>query len=164
MHEERYRSNAADGQMLPPAALRYENLRTIAAAFPIAGLLTVAALLVDIEWVAFMALWVLLPVCVLSVVIDCAIVNRLQLRAYRYVLRDSTIDIRRGVFMRSTTTVSTIQVLTVDVVQGPLLRSCGLVAVVLHTIGGTIRLGPLTPAGAEVVRARVARALEAAPR
>lgn len=164
MDTQRDRSTTADGVTLPHAALRYENLRTLVAAVPVAALLTAAAVFVNIDWIVFIALWVLLPLCVLSAIVDIAVVNRLQYRAYRYTHDRSTVEIRHGIFMRSKTTISTVQILSIDIVRGPLLRSCGLASVVFRTIGGTVKLGPVTPASADAVRAQVMRALEVTPR
>lgn len=164
MDTQRDRSAAADGETLPRAALRYENLQTLVAVVPGSALLIAAGVFVKIDWIVFIALWVLLPLCVLSAVVDIAIVNRLQYRAYRYTHDRSTVEIRHGVFMRSKTTISTVQILSVDIVRGPLLRSCGLASVVFRTIGGTVKLGPVTPASADAVRVQVMRALEVTPR
>lgn len=158
------RSITASGETLPLAALRYANLQTLVAAVPVVALLTAAALFVTIDWIVFIALWLLLPLCVVSAIIDIAVVNRLQYRAYHYTCDYSTVEIRHGIFMRSKTTVSTVQILSVDIVQGPLLRSCGLALVVFRTVGGTIKLGPVTQASADAIRAQVMRALEVAPR
>jgi hypothetical protein len=154
------RAMPAGGQTLPRAALKYENLRTLAAAVPVVALLLAAAVWVTIYWVVFVAIWILLPLCVLSALLDIAVVNRVQVQAYRYTVDRSTVEIRRGIFWRSRTTISTVQILSVDVVQGPLLRSCGLASVAFRTVGGTIKLGPVTPAIADVVRVQVMRALE----
>lgn len=154
----------AGGETLPHTALKYENLRTLSAAVPVIALLIAGAVWVTIDWVVFVALWILLPPCVVSALIDIALVNRLQLRAYRYTIDRSTVEIRHGLLMRSRTTISTVQILSVDVVQGPLLRSCGLASIVFRTVGGTINLGPVTPVTAEDVRAQVMRALDAGPR
>ncbi|MFC6356538.1 PH domain-containing protein [Luethyella okanaganae] len=163
MDAQRDRSTMASGEALPRAALRYENLRTLSAAVTFAVLLIAAALFVKIDWVEFVALWILLPLCVLGTLIDIAVVNRLQYRAYRYTVDRSTVEIWHGLLMRSRTTISTVQILSVDIVRGPLLRSCGLASIVFRTVGGTIKLGPVTPTAAEGVRTRVMRTLEVAP-
>lgn len=155
---------ATGGETLPPAALRYENLRTLSAAVPVGALLIAGALWVRAEWVGFVALWILLPLCVVSAVIDIAVVNRLQYRSYRYAIDRSTVEIRHGLLLRSRVTISSVQILSVDIVQGPLLTSCGLASIVFRTVGGTIRLGPVTPSAAKDVRSRVLRAVEAGPR
>jgi membrane protein YdbS with pleckstrin-like domain len=152
------------GEILPPAALRYANLQTLAAAVPVAALLAAAAVFVKIDWIVFVALWVLLPLCVLSATIDIVVVNRLRYRTYRYAHDRSTVEIRHGILLRSETTISTVQILSIDIVRGPLLRSCGLASVVFRTIGGTVKLGPVTPRSAESVRALVMQAQEVAPR
>lgn len=164
MDAQRDRSTTAGGETLPRAALRYENFRTLLAAVPVAALLVAAALLVKIDWVVFAALWILLPLGVVSALVDIGVVNRLQCRAYRYAVDRSTVEIRQGLLLRSRTTISTVQILSVDVVQGPLLRSCGLASIVFRTVGGTIKLGPVTPAAAEGVRSQVMRALEVGSR
>lgn len=161
---QREGSTTGEGETLPRAALKYSNLQTLVAVAPAAALLTAAAVFVKIDWVVFVALWVLLPLCVLSAIVDIAFVNRLQYQAYRYSHDRSTVEIRHGIFMRSTTTVSTVQILSVDVVRGPLLRGCGLASVVFRTIGGTVRLGPVTPASADAIRVQVMHALEVASR
>lgn len=158
------RSTTASGETLPLPALTYERLRTLCAAVPVSALLIAVALFVKIDWMGFVALWILLPLTVSSALIDIALVNRLQYRAYRYTVDRSTVEIRHGLVLRSTTTISTVQILSVDIVQGPLLRGCGLASVVFRTIGGTIKLGPVTPAAAEGVRSRVMRAVEVGPR
>lgn len=162
MDAQRDRSTPAGGETLPRAALNYENLRTLSAAVPVVVLLIAGAVFVRIDWVGFVALWILVPLCVLSALIDIAVVNRLQYRAYRYTI-GRTVEIRHGLLMTSRTTISTVQILSVDVVQGPLLRSCGLASIVFRTVGGTIKLGPVTPAAAEGVRTQVMRALETGP-
>lgn len=164
MDAKRDRATTAGGKTLPRAALKYENLRTLSAVVPVVALLIAGAVWVTIDWVVFVALWILLPLCVLSALIDIVVVNRLQFRAYRYTIDRSTVEIRHGLFWRSRTTISTVQILSVDVVQGPLLRSCGLASIVFRTVGGTIKLGPVTPDTAEGIRAQVMRALETGPR
>lgn len=164
MDAKRDRATTAGGKTLSRAALKYENLRTLSAVVPVVALLIAGAVWVTIDWVVFVALWILLPLCVLSALIDIVVVNRLQFRAYRYTIDRSTVEIRHGLFWRSRTTISTVQILSVDVVQGPLLRSCGLASIVFRTVGGTIKLGPVTPDTAEGIRAQVMRALETGPR
>ncbi len=164
MKAQRDRSNEAEGHSLPSAALTYENLRTAATAAIVAAVLTVFALFVPVDWLAFVALWVLLPLCLLMAISDVAIVNRLQYRAYRYIHESSSVVIRHGILIRSETTLSAVQILSIDVVRGPLLRSCGLATVVFRTIGGTIKLGPVAPETADAIRAGVIRCQEELPR
>lgn len=151
-------------QTLPPAALTYENVRAIATGLPVAGALIAVAVFIEVDWIAFVGLWVLLPLCLLSMIVDVAVVNRLRYRSYSYSADTTTVDIRHGVIVRSQTTIATVQVLSVDLVRGPLLRMCGLSAVVLRTIGGTTKLGPVTPSEADAVRTKVMRAVEIVPR
>lgn len=164
MDAQRDRSAVAAGDVLPPAALTYANLRTLATVAPVIGVLIAGVIWVRIDWAVVFGLWVLVPLCAVSAIIDIAIVNRLQHRAYRYTIDHSRVEIRSGLVLRSITTLSTVQILSVDVVQGPLLRSCALASIVFRTIGGTVRLGPVTPASAETIRARVMRSLEVEPR
>ena len=158
------RALAASGEMLPRAALKYENLRTLSAALPVIALLVAAVIWVKIDWVLFLAMWILLPLCVLTVLVDIAVVNRLHFRAYRYTIDSSTVEIRHGLLWRSRTTICIVQVLSIDIVQGPLLSSCGLVSIVFQMVGGTIKLGPVTPVTAAGVRAQVMRAIETGSR
>lgn len=146
-------------QGLPRAALRYENLRTVVTAVPVMAALLAVALLLRVEWVTVVALGILLPLCVLGTLLDLVLINRLQYRAYRFAVDGGTVQIHRGILFRSRTTVSVVQILSVDVVQGPLLRGTGLSVVSFRTVGGAVALGPVTPGTAATVRATVLRAV-----
>lgn len=151
-----------ESESLPPAALSYENLRTLVTAVPVAAALAAAGILIGAEVVTVATLWVLLPLCVIGTALDLAVINRLQYRAYRFSVVRGAVEIQHGIVLRSRTTVSAVQVLSVDLVQGPLLRAKGLTVVALRTVGGSVKLGPVCPATADRVRSQVLKALDGA--
>lgn len=153
-------------EQLPREALRHANLHTLATAVPVILGSLALAIFVDIDWLAFIAQWLLLPACVAVTLLDLVLVNRLQYRAYRFATTGTTgttVEIERGVVVRSRTMISAVQILSVDIVQGPLHRICGVAVVSFSTVGGVVRLGPLAPTVAERVRADVMRSLESVP-
>lgn len=154
------RSPTAEPLGLPRAALRYENLRMLSMTALVAVILASVLFFVTIEWVRFTTLWFLLPLTAFSALVDIAVLNRLQYRSYGYAVDGSTVKIRHGVLLRTRTACAAVQILSVDIVQGPLLRSCGLAVIVFHTVGGAIKLGPVSPSEAERVRGHIMRIVE----
>lgn len=146
--------------VLPVGALRHANLQTLVAAVPVILVSLALAIFVEIDWLAFVAQWVLLPACAAVTLLDLAVFNRLQYRAYRFAVSGLSVQVGRGVILRSRTMISAVQILSVDIMHGPLLRSCGVVMLSFSTVGGVVKLGPVAPDTAERVRAEIMRQLE----
>lgn len=137
---------------LAPAALKYENIRTLILAAILTPLAVAACFQIPSPgWriAAFVALGVL---TLATFAIDIPFVNRWEFQNTTYTVTRDTVFIRRGLLLRRTTTISTAQILNVEIAQGPLLRAFGLVKVKFACIADVESLTGLTPQAAETIR------------
>lgn len=137
---------------LAPAALRYENIRTVILALVLTPLVAVACLQIpDSGWriAALIAVGVL---TLATFVVDIPFVNRWEYENTTYAVTRDTVFIRRGLLLRRTTTLSTAQILNVEIAQGPLLRAFGLVRVKFACIADVESLTGLSPEAAAEIR------------
>ncbi|KUF07738.1 PH domain-containing protein [Leucobacter sp. G161] len=146
---------AISGERLPRRALTYANVQSVAACVVVGGAIALVGALVPVDWVAFVAFAILIPLILVMTAVDLGFLNRLQHRSYRYTVTAAAVETSRGVLLRARSTVSPIQILSIDTLQGPILRSCGLAVLVLQTVGGPVKLGPLLPEAAATVRNQV---------
>lgn len=140
---------------LPPIALRYLHVRSlIEISFVILAALAVVLLLLPEAWRGLGAAAVLLS-GIVGALVDLPIVNRIIIRNTSYEVVDDLVRIRRGVLVHRDLTISAVQILTVSIVDGPILRRYGLAKVHFTTIAHTDPLGPVTVAEAEALRRRI---------
>lgn len=148
---------------LPSGALRYLHMRSLVEiTFVILAVLAVVMLLLPEEWRGLGGAAVLV-LGIIGMLVDLPIVNRLIVRNTSYEMIDDLVCIRRGVLIHRDLTISAAQILTVSIVDGPLLRRYGLVKVKLTTIAQTDPLGPVTVAEAEELRRRILGVFDAKP-
>lgn len=137
---------------LAPGALRYENTKTLILAAVLTPLAVAACFLIpDTTW----RFWALVAIGVLTaatVFVDIPFVNRWEIQNTTYTVNSDVVFIRRGLLMQRTTTLSTAQILTVEVAQGPLLRAFKLVRVRFVCIADVEALTGLSAEAAEVIR------------
>lgn len=137
---------------LAPATLRYRNTTDVIVAVVGTPILAAATLLIpDLTW----RVWVLAGIGVLTLVgllVDIPFVNRWEVRNTSYTVTPEVVFIRRGLLIRRTTTISTAQILNVEIVQGPLLRAFDLVKVRFTCIADVEGLSGLTADAAAEIR------------
>ncbi len=150
------------GERLPRRALTYANVQSLVACAVVGGVAALVGALVPVDWVAFVAFAILIPLILVVAVVDLGFLNRLQHRSYRYTVTAAAVETSRGALLRVRSTVSPIQILSIDTLQGPILRSCGLAVLVLQTVGGPVKLGPLLPETAATIRNQVLAIVEEA--
>lgn len=150
------------GERLPRRALTYANVQSLVACVVVGGVDALVGALVPVDWVAFVAFAILIPLILVMTAVDLGFLNRLQHRSYRYTVTAAAVETSRGVLLRVRSTVSPIQILSIDTLQGPILRSCGLAVLVLQTVGGPVKLGPLLPETAATIRNQVLAIVEEA--
>lgn len=90
-----------------------------------------------------------------SLLVELPWLNRVRVRTTSYTVTPDFIYVVRGRLWRRSVLIATPQVLNVEIVQGPLLRSFGLVAMRFTCITETEWLGPLDPDSADRARATV---------
>lgn len=143
---------------LDPAALKYHTAADLILAVIGTPILAAATLLIpDLAWRA----WALIAIAVLTAVgllVDIPFVNRWEVRNTSYTVTPEVVFIRRGLLIRRTTTISTAQILNVEIVQGPLLRAFGIVKVRFTCISETEGITGITEAAAEEIRDTILRA------
>ncbi|MFW0772909.1 PH domain-containing protein [Paenarthrobacter nitroguajacolicus] len=137
---------------LPPAALRYLMIRSVAEVL-ITGILAcgLIILLVPPSWSApcLLAMVVLIAA---GLIIDVPIVSRLTIRHTSYEVDKDAVRIKRGFVVSKDTVLSTAQILNVSVIEGPLLRQGGLAKVRFVTLHHVEPLGPVERTVAEEIR------------
>lgn len=146
---------------LPVTAQRYMNIRSlIEVGLVLVALLSIAILVLPHEWQT--VAWItILAGGVIGIFVDLPIVNRIIVRNTSYEADGNLIRIQRGVLFHRDLTISAAQILTVSIVDGPLLRRYSLVNVRFTTIAHTNPLGPMTRIEAERLRAHVLGVLDA---
>ncbi len=150
------RDGAPGEHSLAPGALRYRTILGAVAILAVGAIATALTLLLVHEpgW----RLGVLIAVAVfvvLSAVTDLLVLNRIEVRSTSYTATPDFVYVARGRWFRRTTVVATTQILNVEIAQGPLLRSLGLVKVTLTRIADEEAISPLTPAAASELQSVV---------
>ncbi|MCH9058234.1 MAG: PH domain-containing protein [Planctomycetes bacterium] len=140
-----------------------------------AGIVTIALLIfLGLCWsLGWFGLWLRLGFTLMSVGVSASLVYRAHIyptlwyRRASYVLSQTTIEIRTGVWWRSVTSVPRSRIQHTDVEQGPLMRKYGIAKLIIHTAGtqhATVELIGLSRQQADRTRdhliARVAGAHE----
>lgn len=158
------RSSLAAGEVLPAEVVRYKAAQALAGF----GVFVVGVIALTvwnpIPWITGVLLWGALPVAVLATLVDLLWINRLHVSRYSFTLDDIQLRITHGVFVRSDTSISSVQIVSVDVRRGPLLTALGLATVRLATIGEAVTLGPLRAERAAEVAAALLATTEARAR
>lgn len=140
-----------------------------------AGIVTIVLLIfLGLYWsLGWFGLWLRLGFTLMSVAVSASLVYRAHIyptlwyRRASYVLSQTTIEIRTGVWWRSVTSVPRSRIQHTDVEQGPLMRKYGIAKLIIHTAGtqhATVELIGLSRQQADRTRdhliARVAGAHE----
>ena len=137
---------------LAPAALRYENVSDLLVALIGAPLLAAAAMLIpDAGWRTG-ALIAIGAFTLLGLAVDLPFVNRWTVRNTSYTVTPEVVFIRRGLLVRRTITLATVQILNVEIVQGPLLRAFDLVKVRFTCIADVEGITGITAEAAREIR------------
>lgn len=140
---------------LPPRAVTYVRIRSIIDIAIVGGLLCAAILfLAPPSWRPAL-LGAVIVLVLLGLLIDVPLIDRLVVRNTTYEVNDDRVLISRGVFLHRDLALSTAQILTVTIVQGPLLRRFGFAKLALATLTESETLAPLTLAEAEALRAQI---------
>ena len=84
------------------------------------------------------------------------VVPDLRWRQWRYEIRESEVDLQRGIFWVSRTLVPLARIQHVDTRQGPLQRRFGLATVVFYTAAGPNEIPELSTPDAAAARDRIA--------
>ena len=103
-------------------------------------------------WVG-VPLWI--AVVVLAVVL-VGVVPDVRWRRWRYEIRETEVDLQRGIFYITRTLVPIARVQHVDTQQGPLERLFGLATVIFYTAAGPNRIPALATHVAAAARDRIA--------
>lgn len=133
-------------QSLPPRALGY--LMTRSACELAVGTVVIAMLLAQFaegRW-ATVAWSLLLVGTALTALVEIPYFDKLKVRFTTFSANSERVVVRRGRWLRKVTTIPSRQILSVEVVEGPLLRRFALVNVRFTCISEIERLGPLEPA------------------
>lgn len=140
-----------------------------------AGIVTIVLLIfLGLYWsLGWFGLWLRLGFTLMSVAVSASLVYRAHIyptlwyRHASYVLSQTAIEIRTGVWWRSVTSVPRSRIQHTDVEQGPLMRKYGIAKLIIHTAGtqhATVELIGLSRQQADRTRdhliARVADAHE----
>ena len=132
-------------QSLPPRAFGY--LVTRSAFELVVGTLILAvalAMFAEGRWAAVG--WSLLAAgAMLSAVVEIPYFDRWKIRFTKFSADAERVVICRGRWLRKVTTIPSRQILSVEIVDGPLLRKFALVNVRFTCIAEIERLGPLEP-------------------
>lgn len=136
-------SAAYDGLPLPDVAVRFTLLK-IALAYLVAAV-ACAAVIVWVPWesASWIAMWIGSPLILIGALIDLCWLTRRQVRSYRYEITSTTVSVSHGIIVRSASTMALVQLLNVEVVEGPLARAFGLATLKLGTIGDGLSIGPI---------------------
>lgn len=139
---------------LPPRALAYVNLRTSVDVIAITVILETLVLIFATEpWRTWIAGGLVVAV-VVGLAIDLPIINRMSVLATSYQVDPDGVRIRRGLLVKSDVVVATAQLLSVAVIEGPLLARFGLAKVTFATIAHVEPIGPVTLDEAIAIRSR----------
>lgn len=140
---------------LPPRAVTYVRIRSLIDIAIVGVLLSAAILfLAPLSWRPAL-LGAVLALALLGLLIDVPLVDRLVVRNTTYEVDDDRVLISRGVLFHRDLALSTAQILTVTVVQGPLLRRFGFAKLALATLTESETLTPLPLAEADALRAQI---------
>lgn len=137
---------------LDPAALKYHTAVDLILAVVGTPLLAAATLLIPDHTWRTGALIAIVALSVIGLLVDIPFVNRWEVRNTSYTVTPDVVFIRRGLLIRRTTTISTAQILNVEVVQGPLLRAFGLVKVRFTCISEVEGITGITESAAAEIR------------
>jgi membrane protein YdbS with pleckstrin-like domain len=145
------------GQQLDPRARRQWYLEEIiwwAFVVPV----VVAASAIIVWWRDFSWLWpTLIAVAMLAIAIGSTLITpRLRYRQWRYVIRESEVDLKHGLFTHTRQLVPMARIQHVDTRRGPLQRRFGLSSVIFYTAAGAIEIPALSVEVASEVRDRIA--------
>lgn len=100
----------------------------------------------------------ILPVliAIALVVVLVVVAPAIRWQRWRYEIRETEVDLQRGMLYVTRTLVPLARVQHVDTQQGPLERSFGLATVIFHTAAGPNRIPALADQVAARVRDRIA--------
>jgi membrane protein YdbS with pleckstrin-like domain len=153
---------SSGGERLPGEARGYLNLRTILDVIVISGALGAASfILLPLEMRAIALASELLFFGILTVY-EFQVINRLRMQYTTYSVDASQVQVARGKVFRRVVTISTAQILNIEIRQGPLLRHFGLVKVKFICIADVETLGPVSVTAAEAMRHTILRPLAVA--
>jgi membrane protein YdbS with pleckstrin-like domain len=143
-----------DGRrQLSPRAVPYWRLQLLLVLVPVAAVVTVVALLVDLSpglrVAVVVVAWVL-------AVLAAAVVPVVRRRIWWYAIGEEEVDLHEGLLVVTRTVVPMVRVQHVDLHRGPLSTRLGLAEIELHTAAGSVTIPALDAAEAERIRARVA--------
>lgn len=139
-------------ERLPPAALSYRTVRSLIDLCVGIGLGLAATFMFVPEWWRPIIFGLLGADLVLALYAYIPVLLRRRVRNTRYAVDALTVRVRRGVLFRREMVISTAQLLSVTIIDGPLLRAFGLVNVLYTTIKMPERLGPVTVVEANALR------------
>jgi len=150
------------GERLPGEARSYLNLRTFMDVIVIAGaVLGVSFIFLPLEMRAIALASELLFFAILALY-EFLVINRLRMQYTTYSVDASQVQVARGKVFHRVATISTAQILNMEIRQGPLLRHFGLVKVKFICIADVETLGPVSIAAAEEMRRTILRPLSVA--
>jgi membrane protein YdbS with pleckstrin-like domain len=133
------------------------TLEALAAALPVLGVTAIVSVaLDDAAWAPAVLVSALWAVVAIAVVVRVAAVPQLRWRRWRYEVRESEIDLRRGAFTVRRTLVPMSRVQHVDTRRTVFSQLFGLAAVVFHTAAGANEIPALTEAEAAAIRDAIA--------
>lgn len=133
------------------------TLEAVAAALPVLVVAGIASVIVeDAGWAPDVVLPILWIIVGIGLVVRIGVVPQLRWRHWRYEVRESEIDLRRGAFTVRRTLVPMSRVQHVDTRRTVLSELFGLAAVVFHTAAGANEIPALTEAEAAAIRDSIA--------
>lgn len=138
---------------LPEAAIKYLHVVTAfqASVIAVCGI-PLAIWVLSSPWDVRAAL-IIGALAAISFIGEIAFLNPLRVRWTRYEVDRRAVRIHRGRLLKRHMVIPAAQLLNVTVTQGPLLERWGLAKVTFTCIAHPERLGPLSLADAERVRA-----------
>lgn len=142
-----------DRHQLSPRAVPYWRIRLVLRLVPVAIVVTVAALLIDLPDVVRI---LVVAVVWLGAVLATVVVPPIRRRIWWYAIGEEEVDLHEGLVIITRTVVPMVRVQHVDLHRGPISTRMGLAEIELHTAAGSVRIPALERADAERIRQQVA--------
>ncbi|MBP2436605.1 PH domain-containing protein [Microbacterium amylolyticum] len=148
---------------LPPSAVTYGRQVAMISGTPvIMAAVAAGAWIAPTEHTLLVA--VLTAVAAIVVMaLDILVINVRLIRSVRYTIDAQSLRIRRGLLIKQEMELPLRHVISVSIVQGPMLRRLGLAKVRFMTIAQPQVLGPVDVLTAEKIRASVVGVSEGQP-
>lgn len=146
-------------RQLPSSAIHLWGLHTVIGSLVISLSVVIGAQWWGESWAITLA-WIVAGVLVVFCVLDLTFLNRMKHRFYSYSVDHAEVSVTQGLLVRTTMTLAVPQILSVEIIRGPLQRPLGLASVRFACVVEGETLGPVTVEEAERIKAIVLSGLE----